>query len=160
MKCPRCGHETRGTREGDTEYCTTCGAVLGTATTSDGTKAPTNGWLGPDGVLHQCAEYGHIFVAQEIYGDNEPGVHMAYLDIECDMCAGGVDLPIIDSILTAALERCGYLKLATRRGVTEWYYWHLLKEITPAQADRLLAWCRDSGRPWPSWVDRETRKIL
>lgn len=123
-------------------------------------KAPTNGWLGPDGVLHRCGEYGHIFVAQEIYGDNEPGVHMAYLDIECDMCAGGVDLPIIDSILTAALERCGYLKLATRRGVTEWYYWHLLPEITPAQAERLLAWCRDSGRPWPSWVDRETRRIL
>ena len=28
-KCPRCGYDTKGTREGDTEYCTHCGVPLG-----------------------------------------------------------------------------------------------------------------------------------
>lgn len=34
MRCLRCGNETKGQREGDTEYCTTCGGVLGPAYTS------------------------------------------------------------------------------------------------------------------------------
>lgn len=33
MTCPRCGHQTNGTREGDTEHCTNCGGVLGPAVT-------------------------------------------------------------------------------------------------------------------------------
>ncbi len=39
MKCPRCGHETNGVREGDSDYCTTCGGVLGPAYTPDGRRA-------------------------------------------------------------------------------------------------------------------------
>jgi hypothetical protein len=31
--CGRCGNKTPGQREGDTEYCTTCGGILGPAFT-------------------------------------------------------------------------------------------------------------------------------
>ncbi len=34
-RCPSCGNQTAGTREGDTEHCTTCGAVLGPAFTAE-----------------------------------------------------------------------------------------------------------------------------
>lgn len=36
MKCPRCGNETNGVREGADEFCTSCGGVLGPASTPVG----------------------------------------------------------------------------------------------------------------------------
>lgn len=42
MKCPRCGHDTNGVREGDSDYCTTCGGVLGAAFTPDRRDVPFN----------------------------------------------------------------------------------------------------------------------
>lgn len=36
MICPRCGNETRGVREGQDEFCTHCGGVLGPASTPVG----------------------------------------------------------------------------------------------------------------------------
>lgn len=42
MRCPTCGNETKGTREGDSEYCTTCGSNLGPATTPSGPELQPN----------------------------------------------------------------------------------------------------------------------
>lgn len=40
-RCPLCGCQTTGTREGDTEYCTSCGAVLVPAWTKETEATPT-----------------------------------------------------------------------------------------------------------------------
>lgn len=36
VTCPSCKNPTKGHREGDSEYCTTCGTVLGSASTPEG----------------------------------------------------------------------------------------------------------------------------
>lgn len=118
-----------------------------------------NGFLAPDGELFTCAEYGHSYLAKALY-DERPDVQRAYEDVECDMVAGDLGLPVIPSLLNAALERAGFLKLATRRGTSDWSYWHGLTRITQQQFEALLAWHRDASMPLPSWLDRETLRLL
>lgn len=117
-----------------------------------------NGWLAPDGTLYSCAEYGHIYTAQEIH-DEKPQVRTFCAQLMREELAMP-EYPPVDSILTEALERLGYLKLATRSGKTDWYWHQNVKRITPEQGDTLLAICAAQRKPWPSWLDKETRDIL